>query len=136
MLKGAKWAETPKEITEHAHVIISMIGYPSDVEEVYLGEQGIIPNGKPGTYVIDMTTSTPSLAERIYREAKEKGIAALDAPVSGGDIGARDAKLAIMVGGEREDFEAVRPILELLGNNIVYQSTAGAGQHPKCVIKS
>lgn len=131
LAEGAKWAESPKVITEHANVMITMIGYPTDVEEVYLGEQGLITNGKPGTYVIDMTTSTPSLAERIYNEAKVKGIAALDAPVSGGDIGARDAKLAIMVGGEEADFEAVRPIFELMGNNIVHQGPAGSGQHTK-----
>ncbi len=131
LAEGAKWAETPKEMAEHTNVIITMIGYPTDVEDVYLGEQGLITNGKPGTYVIDMTTSTPSLAERIYREAREKGISALDAPVSGGDIGARDAKLSIMVGGAEEDFEAVRSILEVMGNNIVYQGPAGAGQHTK-----
>lgn len=129
--KGAIWADSPKEIAEKANVIITMIGYPSDVEETYLGEQGIIPNGKPGTYVIDMTTSTPSLAIRIASEAKKKGIAALDAPVSGGDIGARNATLAIMVGGEEKDFEAVRPIFECMGNNIVYQGPAGSGQHTK-----
>ena len=128
---GAKWVETPKEMTEYANVIITMIGYPSDVEEVYLGEQGLVTNGKPGTYVIDMTTSKPSLAAKIYKEAKEKGIAAIDAPVSGGDIGARDAKLSIMVGGEEEDFEAIRSILEVMGNQIVYQGKAGAGQHTK-----
>ena len=131
LAEGAKWAETPKEIAEYANVIITMIGYPSDVEEVYLGEQGLITNGKPGTYVLDMTTSKPSLAEKIYHAAKEKGMAALDAPVSGGDIGARDAKLSIMVGGEEEDFAVIRPILEVMGNQIVYQGPAGAGQHTK-----
>ena len=98
---GAKWVETSKEMTEYANVMITMIGYPSDVEEVYLGEQGLVTNGKPGTYVIDMTTSTAIISSKIYKEAKEKGIAAIDAPVSGGDIGARDAKLSIMVGGAR-----------------------------------
>lgn len=129
--QGAKWADTPKELAQHANVIITMIGYPKDVEDIYLGEQGLIVNGKPGTYMIDMTTSTPSLAERIASEAKKKGMAALDAPVSGGDIGARDAKLAIMVGGEEEDFKTVQPILEVMGNNVVYQGKAGAGQHTK-----
>jgi len=129
--QGAKWADTPKELAQHANVIITMIGYPKDVEHIYLGEQGLIVNGKPGTYMIDMTTSTPSLAERIASEAKKKGIAALDAPVSGGDIGARDAKLAIMVGGEEEDFKTVQPILEVMGNNVVYQGKAGSGQHTK-----
>lgn len=129
--EGAKWAESPKEIAEKANVIITMIGYPSDVEETYLGDGGLIPNGKPGTYLIDMTTSTPSLAERIASEAKKHGMAALDAPVSGGDIGARNAKLAIMVGGDKEDFEYVRPLFEIMGNNIVYQGKAGSGQHTK-----
>ncbi|MFB5281248.1 NAD(P)-dependent oxidoreductase [Peribacillus sp. Hz7] len=129
--QGAKWADTPKELAQHANVIITMIGYPKDVEDIYLGEQGLIVNGKPDTYMIDMTTSTPSLAERIASEAKKKGMAALDAPVSGGDIGARDAKLAIMVGGEEEDFKTVQPILEVMGNNIIYQGKAGAGQHTK-----
>lgn len=128
---GAKWAESPKEIAEYANVIITMIGYPSDVEEVYLGKQGIIVNGKPGTYVIDMTTSKPSLAVKIYHAAKEKGMAALDAPVSGGDIGARDAKLSIMVGGDEADLAAICPIFEVMGNQIVYQGPAGAGQHTK-----
>ncbi|AZV42073.1 NAD(P)-dependent oxidoreductase [Peribacillus asahii] len=131
LIQGAKWADTPKELAQHANVIITMIGYPKDVEDIYLGEQGLIVNGKPGTYMIDMTTSTPSLAERIASEAKKKGMAALDAPVSGGDIGARDAKLAIMVGGEEEDFKTVQPILEVMGNNIIYQGKAGAGQHTK-----
>ncbi|USK71460.1 NAD(P)-dependent oxidoreductase [Peribacillus asahii] len=129
--QGAKWVDTPKELAQHANVIITMIGYPKDVEDIYLGEQGLIVNGKPGTYMIDMTTSTPSLAERIASEAKKKGMAALDAPVSGGDIGARDAKLAIMVGGEEEDFKTVQPILEVMGNNVVYQGKAGSGQHTK-----
>ncbi|MFJ8266179.1 NAD(P)-dependent oxidoreductase [Peribacillus asahii] len=131
LIQGAKWADTPKELAQHANVIITMIGYPKDVEDIYLGEQGLIVNGKPGTYMIDMTTSTPSLAERIASEAKKKGMAALDAPVSGGDIGARDAKLAIMVGGEEEDFKMVQPILEVMGNNVVYQGKAGSGQHTK-----
>ncbi|MFJ8257043.1 NAD(P)-dependent oxidoreductase [Peribacillus asahii] len=131
LIQGAKWADTPKELAQHANVIITMIGYPKDVEDIYLGEQGLIVNGKPGTYMIDMTTSTPSLAERIASEAKKKGMAALDAPVSGGDIGARDAKLAIMVGGEEEDFKVVQPILEVMGNNVVYQGKAGSGQHTK-----
>jgi len=128
---GASWVETVKEIAEKANVIFTMVGYPSDVEEVYLGENGLIPNGKKGSYMIDMTTSAPSLAVSIYQAAKEKGIYVMDAPVSGGDIGARDAKLSIMAGGEKESFEAVQPLLERLGTNIVYQGNAGAGQHTK-----
>lgn len=129
--QGAKWATAPKEIAQKANVIISMVGYPSDVEEIYLGENGLIENGKQGTYLIDMTTSTPTLAVKIAEEAKKRGMESLDAPVSGGDIGARDAKLTIMVGGSSEAFEAVRPIFEILGSNIVHQGPAGSGQHTK-----
>ncbi|RBP95025.1 3-hydroxyisobutyrate dehydrogenase [Cytobacillus firmus] len=128
---GAEWAETPLEVAKKANVIITIVGYPADVEEVYLGENGIITNGRENTYVIDMTTSTPTLAKRIYEEAGKKGMHAIDAPVSGGDIGARDAKLSIMAGGDRDAFLAVEPIFNLLGTNIVYQGKAGAGQHTK-----
>lgn len=129
--KGASWAETPKELAQKADVILTMVGYPADVEEVYLGENGLIKNGKKGSYMIDLTTSAPSLAEKIYKYAKENGIHAIDAPVSGGDVGAREAKLSIMAGGEPEAFETVKPLLEKLGTNIVYQGKAGAGQHTK-----
>ncbi|MEP9406072.1 NAD(P)-dependent oxidoreductase [Peribacillus frigoritolerans] len=129
--QGAKWAAAPKEITQKANVIISMVGYPSDVEEIYLGENGLIENGKQGTYLIDMTTSTPTLAVKIAEEAKKRGMESLDAPVSGGDIGARDAKLTIMVGGSSEAFESVRPIFDILGSNVVHQGPAGSGQHTK-----
>ncbi|MDF2039492.1 NAD(P)-dependent oxidoreductase [Cytobacillus oceanisediminis] len=128
---GAEWAETPLDVAKKANVIITIVGYPADVEEVYLGENGIITNGRDNTYVIDMTTSTPTLAKRIYEEAGKKGMHAIDAPVSGGDIGARDAKLSIMAGGDRDAFLAVEPIFNLLGTNIVYQGKAGAGQHTK-----
>lgn len=128
---GAEWAETSLEVAKKANVIITIVGYPADVEEVYLGENGIITNGRENTYVIDMTTSTPTLAKKIYEEAGKKGMHAIDAPVSGGDIGARDAKLSIMAGGDRDAFLAVEPIFNLLGTNIVYQGKAGAGQHTK-----
>ena len=128
---GAEWAETPLEVAKKTNVIITIVGYPADVEEVYLGENGIITNGRENTYVIDMTTSTPTLAKKIYEEAGKKGMHAIDAPVSGGDIGARDAKLSIMAGGDRDAFLAVEPIFNLLGTNIVYQGKAGAGQHTK-----
>ena len=129
--KGADWVETPSEMAKKANVIITMVGYPSDVEEIYLGENGLVTNGQPGSFLIDMTTSAPSLAVNIYNAAKEKGIHAIDAPVSGGDVGAKEAKLSIMVGGDEKDFEAVKPLLNLLGTNIVYQGKAGAGQHTK-----
>ncbi len=128
---GAIWAETPRIVAEKASVIFTMVGYPTDVEEVYFGEHGLIHYGKPGSYFIDMTTSAPSLAVKIYEEANKRGIQAIDAPVSGGDVGAKEAKLSIMVGGEEAAFAAIRPILEYLGTNIVYQGKPGAGQHTK-----
>jgi len=128
---GAKWAESPKELAEKADVIISIVGYPKDVEEIYLGENGVITNGKEGTYIIDMTTSKPSLAKKLFIEGKKKGMKVLDAPVSGGDIGAKNASLAIMVGGEENDFNDVKSLLETMGKNIVYQGPAGSGQHTK-----
>ncbi|MBU8877622.1 NAD(P)-dependent oxidoreductase [Bacillus sp. FJAT-29790] len=129
--KGAEWASSPNEVAEKANVIITIVGYPADVEEIYLGEQGIITNGKENTIVIDMTTSTPTLASEIYEVAAKKGMFALDAPVSGGDIGAKEAKLSIMVGGDKDAFEAVKPIFNLLGTNVVYQGKAGSGHHTK-----
>ena len=112
--------------------MISIVGYPKDVEDVYLGKNGILET-KKGGYVVDMTTSSPILAKRIYKEAKAKGVAALDAPVSGGDIGARNGQLVIMVGGDREAFNALKPIFELMGRTIRYFGEAGAGQYTKMV---
>jgi 3-hydroxyisobutyrate dehydrogenase len=128
---GAKWTSTVAEVAKEANVIITMIGYPKDVEETYFGSEGILANASTGSYVIDMTTSTPSLAKQIYQAAKDTGIYALDAPVSGGDIGARDAKLTIMVGGDEDAFEAVSPILHIMGTNVLLQGGASAGQHTK-----
>lgn len=128
---GAEWRETVADISAESKVIITMVGYPSDVEEVYLGDNGILNHAPTGSYFLDMTTSTPSLAARIHVQAKEKGMHALDAPVSGGDIGAREARLTIMVGGDEEDFEAVKPVLAIMGKNIVHQGKAGSGQHTK-----
>lgn len=129
--QGAEWGETPQEVATKANVIFTMVGYPSDVEEIYLGENGLVHHAKPGSYLIDMTTSAPSLAVKIYKAAKGRDIHSIDAPVSGGDVGAKEAKLSIMVGGEEEDVEAVRPLLNLMGTNIIYQGRAGAGQHTK-----
>ncbi|HEO8420787.1 NAD(P)-dependent oxidoreductase [Niallia sp. FSL W8-0635] len=131
LAEGAEWVESPYEMALKANVIITIIGYPKDVEEVYLGEHGLVKNAKENTYLIDMTTSTPSLAKKIYEEAKIKNIYALDAPVSGGDVGAREAKLSIMVGGDEEVFTELQSIFEILGTNIVYQGPAGSGQHTK-----
>lgn len=129
--EGAQWQSTPAEVARHANVIITMVGFPRDVEEVYLGEDGIIAAAQAGSYVIDMTTSSPMLAKRVHMEASRRGLHALDAPVSGGDVGAREARLSIMVGGDRQAFDAVLPIFEAMGSNIVYQGAAGAGQHTK-----
>ncbi|MCK6259295.1 NAD(P)-dependent oxidoreductase [Fictibacillus sp. KIGAM418] len=131
LTQGAEWKSTVAEVAQASQVVVTMVGYPSDVEEVYFGDNGILENAAKGSYVIDMTTSSPRLAEKISSTAKELGLHALDAPVSGGDVGAREARLSIMAGGEKEDFEAVLPILQLMGQNIVYQGKAGAGQHTK-----
>ncbi|WP_099156512.1 NAD(P)-dependent oxidoreductase [Virgibacillus ndiopensis] len=128
---GAQWKSSIAELAEASQVIITMVGYPNDVEEIYFGESGILEHAKSGTYVIDMTTSKPSLAEEIYKQAATKDIIALDAPVSGGDIGAKNGTLAIMVGGDEAAFKAVFPILEIMGGQIILQGDAGAGQHTK-----
>ncbi len=131
IIEGAKWCDTVAETSKQADVVITMVGYPADVEEVYFGESGVLQNIKKESYVIDMTTSTPSLAKKIYDVAKELGISSLDAPVSGGDIGARDAKLTIMIGGDQEAVAVCEPIFACMGTNIVHQGVAGAGQHTK-----
>lgn len=128
---GAIWKSTVAKLAEEVNIIITMVGYPKDVEEIYFGDKGIINNAKKGTILIDMTTSKPSLAKKIYLESKNKGLHALDAPVSGGDIGAKNGTLTIMVGGEEKDFIKIKPILELLGENIILQGEASSGQHTK-----
>lgn len=129
--KGASWKPAVKEIAESADAVITMVGYPSDVEEIYLGEDGLVAHAAPGTYLIDMTTSKPQLAKEIELKAKERGVYALDAPVSGGDIGAQNGTLAIMIGGERSPYEACLPLFKQMGENIQYQGPAGSGQHTK-----
>lgn len=129
--KGGIWKDTVAEIARESDVIITMVGYPKDVEEVYFGDDGILHHAKLGSITIDMTTSKPSLAKEIYEKAKKCGINSLDAPVSGGDIGARNATLTIMAGGDEAAFLQAKPILECMGKNIVWQGEAGAGQHTK-----
>ncbi|MEK5105187.1 NAD(P)-dependent oxidoreductase [Cytobacillus sp. FSL K6-0129] len=129
--QGASWIHSPKELAKQANIVITMVGYPDDVKSIYLGEEGLIENANPHTYLIDMTTSTPTLAKEIAERAKQKEIYAMDAPVSGGDIGAKSGKLSIMVGGEATAYQAILPILKYMGENIVYQGVAGAGQHTK-----
>ena len=129
--KGAIWENTIKDIAKKCNVIITMLGYPSDVEQVYSGKEGILENAMPETTVIDMTTSSPKLAQNIYREAATRSIKCLDAPVSGGDIGARNASLSIMAGGDKEVFDEMLPVFEIMGKNIELQGGAGCGQHTK-----
>ncbi|MDR6549254.1 NAD(P)-dependent oxidoreductase [Paenibacillus qinlingensis] len=129
--KGAVWQETPGELAQKCQIIMTMVGFPSDVEDIYFGQNGILAMAQPGSFLIDLTTSSPSLAKRIYNEALTRQLFALDAPVSGGDIGAREARLSIMVGGARDAFEQMLPIFQKIGTNIVHQGEAGAGQHTK-----
>ncbi|MBC2184825.1 NAD(P)-dependent oxidoreductase [Listeria sp. FSL L7-0253] len=131
--KGAHWEETPAELARKVDVLISMVGYPQDVEALYLGENGILENLAAGSVAVDMTTSSPALAQKMAEVAIQKEIGMLDAPVSGGDIGAKNGTLAIMVGGAEETFLQVKPIFEILGSSVVLQGTAGAGQHTKMV---
>jgi len=128
---GAQWCDTPKEVAEQSDMIFSIVGYPTDVEEIYFGEKGILGGVKEGSIIVDMTTSEPTLAEKIYAEAGKKRISALDAPVSGGDVGAKEARLAIMVGGDKKTFDTVQPLFDIMGKNIAYMGEAGAGQHTK-----
>lgn len=128
--RGATWFDTPREVAAHSDLVITIVGFPRDVEEVYFGPQGIIAHAK-NAILVDMTTSSPSLARDIAQEAAKKGLGALDAPVSGGDVGARDAKLTIMVGGSQEVFDQALPVLRLMGTSIILQGGAGMGQHTK-----
>ncbi|EJG4558859.1 NAD(P)-dependent oxidoreductase [Listeria monocytogenes] len=131
--KGAIWTDTPGELASKVDILISIVGYPKDVEELYLGENGFLENLAVGKVAIDMTTSSPALAKKIARLGLEKGIGVLDAPVSGGDIGARNGTLSIMVGGSEEVFLKVKSIFDILGSSVVLQGDAGAGQHTKMV---
>ncbi|MRH43684.1 NAD-binding protein [Aquibacillus halophilus] len=128
---GATWKDSVAELASDSDIVISIVGYPSDVEQIYLSENGVLNNLKSGSYIIDMTTSSPLLTEKIASIAKEKGIHSLDAPVSGGDIGARNGKLTIMVGGEQQAFKTVLPLFQVMGENIILQGESGAGQHTK-----
>ncbi|MGI5884566.1 MAG: NAD(P)-dependent oxidoreductase [Candidatus Spyradocola sp.] len=128
---GAKWCETAGACAAGQDVVITMVGYPKDVEEVYFAPGGILDSAAPGTVLIDMTTTSPKISERIFAAAKEKGMTALDAPVSGGDVGAQKGTLAIMVGGEREAFDKMQDVFAAMGTNIRYMGGAGCGQHTK-----
>jgi 3-hydroxyisobutyrate dehydrogenase len=133
LAEGAAWADTPKAVAEKSDVVFAIVGFPKDVREVFLGADGALAGSKSGNVLVDMTTSEPSLAKEIAAAAKKKGVSALDAPVSGGDVGARGAALSIMVGGDADVFEAIKPLFECMGKTIVHQGPAGAGQHTKLV---
>ena len=129
--KGAVWRNSPGEVAASSSVVITIVGFPNDVESVYLSENGIVENANSGSLLIDMTTSSPVLAQKISQSAASKGVATLDAPVSGGDIGAREARLSIMVGGEEHAFDRAKPLFDCMGKNIMLMGSAGAGQHTK-----
>ena len=129
--KGAIWAETPKDVTKNSEIIFSMVGYPQDVEEIYYGKNGIFATDVQDRILVDLTTSTPTLAEKIAKTAKEKGADALDAPVSGGDLGAKNGTLTIMVGGEEAVYDQVLPLFKEFGTTFTLHGSAGKGQHTK-----
>jgi len=128
---GAKVVSSPKEVALNSDVVFTILGYPHDVRQVVLGDDGILQGLKSGSIFVDMTTSEPNLAKEIAEQATKKGCAALDAPVSGGDIGAREARLSIMIGGQQEAVTAVDPLLKLMGQNIRLMGGSGSGQHTK-----
>ena len=128
---GARWAESPKSIAEQSDVIFTMVGVPQDVRDVYFGDAGVLAAARAGSIVVDMTTTSPQLAREIHDAAKARGVAAVDAPVSGGDIGARQGTLSIMVGGDPAVADTLMPLFHILGKTIVYQGWPGAGQHTK-----
>ncbi len=129
--RGARWCDTVAECAAGQDVVITIVGYPKDVEQIYLGAGGIVESARAGAYIVDMTTSSPILAEKIFAAAQAKGLHAVDAPVTGGDVGARNATLTILVGGAEEDFNALQPVFAAMGKNIVYEGAAGAGQKTK-----
>ena len=133
---GARLVDSPTAVAENADVIFSIVGFPHDVREVTLGKQGTLQAAAPGKILVDMTTSQPSLAAEVYQAAKAKGVHAVDAPVSGGDVGAREARLSIMIGGDSEVVQALMPAWQAMGKTIVHQGPAGSGQHAKWSIKS
>jgi 3-hydroxyisobutyrate dehydrogenase len=131
--RGAAWGSSPRQVAEKSDVVFAIVGFPRDVREVFLGTDGALAGSKSGNILVDMTTSEPSLAAEIYEAAKAKGVFAVDAPVSGGDVGAREARLSIMIGGDKEVVDALGPCWEAMGKTIIHQGPAGAGQHTKMV---
>lgn len=131
LAEGASWKDSPAAVADASDVVFTMVGTPEDVRSIYFGETGILEGTSTGKILVDMTTTRPSLAEEIFRAAEAHGAHALDAPVSGGDVGAREARLSIMVGGARDVFDGVAPLFDIMGRKVVYQGGAGAGQHAK-----
>lgn len=129
--KGAKWAENPEEVARNAAIVFTMVGYPNDVEEVILGEKGLLSGMKPGGIICDMTTSSPQLAQKIAEETTKARCSSLDAPVTGGDIGAKNAALSIFIGGNKKDYEVIKPYLEIMGKQFLYCGGPGTGQMAK-----
>jgi 3-hydroxyisobutyrate dehydrogenase len=129
--RGAVWAESPRAVAESADVVFTMVGFPDDVRAVYFSEDGVLAGVRDGSAVVDMTTTEPRLAREIYEAARARQVQAVDAPVSGGDVGARNRALSIMVGGDEDAVAGVMPLLAILGKNIVHQGAPGAGQHTK-----
>ena len=129
--EGALWRASPAECAAGAEMVITMVGYPRDVEEVYFGPGGLLESAAPGTLLVDMTTTSPRLSQRIWEAARERGLRALDAPVSGGSTGAEKGTLSIMAGGLEEDFQAALPVLRAMGETVLLQGGPGAGQHTK-----
>jgi len=131
--EGATWVDSPKAVAENADVIFSIVGFPSDVRSVLLSDDGVLAGCAPGSVVVDMTTSEPSLAVEVYEAAKARNVSAIDAPVSGGDVGAKSGTLSIMIGGDKEAVDALQPCWDAMGKTIVHQGPAGSGQHTKMV---
>src|SRR5262245_47506644 len=129
--KGAAWVDTPRTVAEQSDVVFTIVGFPSDVREVYFGASGILAGARAGHVFVDMTTTEPTLSKEIYEAARAKGAAGVDAPVSGGDVGARNATLSIMIGGDRPTVDGLKPLFEAMGKRILYQGGPGAGQHTK-----
>jgi 3-hydroxyisobutyrate dehydrogenase len=131
--KGARWADSPREVAGRSDVVFTIVGFPSDVRSVILASDGVLAGSRPGSVIVDMTTSQPSLAVEIAKAAAQRDVQSIDAPVSGGDLGARNAALSIMLGGDAATVEAIRPLLECMGKTIVHHGGPGAGQHTKMV---
>ena len=129
--RGATWADSPAAVGSHSDIVFTIVGFPADVREVYFGRDGLIPVARAGQIFVDMTSTEPTLAKEIDEAARAKGAAAVDAPVSGGDVGARNAALSIMIGGDRSTVDGLMPLFEAMGKRIAYQGGPGAGQHTK-----